>query len=263
MRGRWLLAAMLALPVAATTAQSADTLHVTAQGAVGKAGVGTYPSDARLSTVALAADVDVDAYMIGAAWLQPGLKRDQLRLQAGLVYELGAIRRQAIGSENDALAESSAAFQGWLSARPITGRRAAVALDPAVLEVTPESDWPVHEGDTLFYPRRPADIRVVGAVDKACHVPHVPMQDTRRYLAACPASRAADPDMIYVVQADGAVFEQDIALWNRSEPRPLAPGAWIYVPFDRHAIAGAADESFNRDVADFLATQILSDDAWR
>jgi hypothetical protein len=89
------------------------------------------------------------------------------------------------------------------------------------------------------------------------------MQDARRYLAACPASRAADPDMIYVVQPDGAVFEQDIALWNRSEPRPLAPGAWIYVPFDRHAIAGAADESFNRDVADFLATQILSDDAWR
>jgi hypothetical protein len=52
-------------------------------------------------------------------------------------------------------------------------------------------------------------------------------------------------------------------LWNRSAPRPLAPGAWIYVPFHRRAITGAADEGFNRDVADFIATQLLSDEGRR
>ncbi|MEZ2416266.1 capsule biosynthesis GfcC family protein [Luteibacter sp. RCC_6_2] len=248
-----------ALPLMAQTA----TITVTAEGAVAQAGPAAYPSDARLSAVAVAAKVDPEAYILGAAWLQPALRRDQLRLRAGIEYELGAIRRQALGSENMPLGETAAAFQAWISARPITGRRTGVALDPARLEVTPAEDWPVHEGDTLFYPRRPVDIRVVGAVDKPCRLPHVPLQDARRYLASCPASPAADPDLIYVVQPDGAVFAQNVALWNRDLPRPLAPGAWIYVPFDRHAIAGAADEAFNRDVADFIATQLLSDEGWR
>ena len=255
-----LLLCLLALPL---LAQASAGLNVSADGAVGRPGPAVYPSQARLSDVALAVGVDPDAYVLGAAWLQPDLQRDQLRLRAGLVYELGAIRRQAMASGNDTLAENAAAFQTWLSARPITGRRPGVTLDPGRLDVTPAENWPVHEGDTLFYPRRPSDVRVVGAVDKACRLPQVPMQDARRYLATCPASRAADPDLIYVVQPDGAVFEQNIALWNRDAPRPLAPGAWIYVPFRRHAIAGAADEGFNRDVADFIATQLLSDGEWR
>lgn len=248
-----------ALPLMAQT----TTIQVTIEGAVGQAGPTAYPSDARLSAVAMAAKVDPEAYILGAAWLQPALQRDQLRLRAGLDYELGAIRRQALGGGNMPLAETAAAFQAWISTRPITGRRTGVALDPARLEVTPAEDWPVHAGDTLFYPRRPVDIRVVGAVDKACRLAQVPWQDARRYLASCPVSAAADPDLIYVVQPDGAVFAQNIALWNRDLPRPLAPGAWIYVPFDRHAIAGAADETFNRDVADFISTQLLSDEGWR
>jgi hypothetical protein len=244
-------------------AQSPTAIHVSAEGAVGQPGSAVYPSDARLSTVALAVKVDPQAYILGAAWLRPALQRDQLRQRAGLLYELGAIHRQALAAENGPLAESSDALQGWLSRLPVTGRRTGVALDPERLEVTPAGNWPVQEGDRLFYPRRPLDIRVVGAVSKACRLPHVPMQDARRYLAACPVSHAADPNLIYVVQPDGAVFEQDIALWNRDVPRPLAPGAWIYVPLNRRAIAGAADDAFNRDVADFLATQLLSEEGWR
>jgi hypothetical protein len=262
-RGTWILCLALGLHALPPVAQAQATIKVDAQGAVGQPGPAVYPSGARLSAVAAAANVNSEAYAMGAAWLQPGLQNEQLRLRAGLVYELGAIRRQALAADNAPLAESSAAFQAWLSGRPITGRRAGAALDPARLEVTPADDWPVHEGDTLFYPRRPGDIRVVGAVGKACRLPHVPMQDARRYLASCPSSGAADPDLIYVVQPDGTVFEQGIALWNRADPRPLAPGAWIYVPFSRRAIAGAADDGFNRDVADFLATQTLGEEGWQ
>lgn len=262
-RGTWMLCLAVGLHALPSVTQAQATIKVDAQGAVGQPGPAVYPSGARLSAVAGAANVDPEAYAMGAAWLQPALQKEQLRLRAGLVYELGAIRRQAMAAENAPLAEGSAAFQAWLSGRPITGRRAGAALDPARLEVTPSDDWPVHEGDTLFYPRRPADVRVVGAVGKACRLPHVPMQDARRYLASCPPSRAADPDLIYVVQPDGTVFEQGVALWNRATPLPLAPGAWIYVPFNRHAIAGAADDGFNHDVADFLATQTLGEEGWQ
>jgi len=255
-----LLACLHALPLAA---QSAATLNVGAEGAVSRPGSAVYPSDARLSAVALAVGVDQDAYMLGAAWLQPALQRDQLRLRAGLLYELGAIHGQAEVAGNLPLARNSGDLRALLAGLPVTGRRAGVTLDPERLEVTPTDDWPVHEGDRLFYPHRPAVIRVVGAVDSACKLPHLPMQDARRYLAACPVSAAADPDLIYVVQPDGSVFGQNIALWNRDAPRPLAPGAWIYVPLKQSAIAGAADDTFNRDVADFLATQLLDDAEWR
>lgn len=254
---------LLALPAVTAVAQAPDTLTVTTEGAVGKPGAATYPADARLSTVGLASQVDPDAYLLAAAWLQPALQREQLRLRAGVVYELGAIRLKALGAGDMDLASTAADFQAWLSDLPVTGRRVGVSLDPARLEVTPADDRPVHDGDTLYFPSRPAGIRVVGAVEKACRLPQVPMQDARRYLAACPASAEADADAIYVVQPDGAVFEQRIAAWNRDAPRPLAPGAWIYVPFARHAIADAADDAFNRDVADFLATQVLSESGWR
>jgi hypothetical protein len=259
----WVPALVLCLCAQPLMAREPSSLNVNAEGAVDRSGSDVYPPQARLSTVARAVGVEPEAYVTGAAWLQPALRRDQLRLRAGIVYELGAIRRQAIASGKDTLAKHAASFQAWLSARPVTGRRPDTALDPGYLEVTPADDWPVHDGDTLVYPRRPSDIRVVGAVNSACRIAQVPMQDARRYLAACPVSPAADPDLIYIVQPDGAVFAQNIALWNRDAPRPLAPGAWIYVPFDRRAIAGAADDGFNRDVADFLATQLLNDEEWQ
>ncbi|NII54973.1 YjbF family lipoprotein [Luteibacter sp. SG786] len=217
------------------------------------------PGDGERLSVAAARQAPPHAYTVAGAWLQPGLRREQLRLRAGLVYELGAIRNKALGEGDLTPSAAGKSFQSWLSELPITGRRTGVSLDPARLETGRAKDWPMNTGDTLVYPRRPDDVRVVGAVEKACRVPHVAMQDARRYLAACPASAAADPDIVFVVQPDGSVFEQGVALWNRDPPRPLAPGAWIYVPFDRHAIAGAADDAFNRDVAAFLATQVPGD----
>jgi capsule biosynthesis protein GfcC len=254
----WLVPLALAMAGA-----HAGTIDVTARGAVARAGAATYADDARLSTVARAIGVSPTAYTLGAAWLQPALHVEQLRLKAGLMYELGAIRRQAIGNDDDATARGAASFQAWFDTLPVTGRRLQSVLDPARLDVSPSDDRPVHVGDTLVYPARPSTVRIVGAVAQPCRLPQVAMQDARRYLASCPASKAADPDAIYVVQPDGAVFEQNIALWNRAEPRPLAPGAWIYVPFNRHVIAGAADETFNHDIATFLATQLLDGDQWQ
>lgn len=252
---------LLAFSAAPSWAQAGVT--VTVDGAVARSGSAVYPADARLSDPALAAGVSPDAYILGAAWLQPALQRDQLRLRAGLVYELGAIRRQAMANRKEELSISAAAFQGWFSGLPVTGRKTLSALDPSRLEVTPADNWPVHDGDRLFYPVRPKDVRVVGAVSKPCRLPQVAFQDARAYLKDCPVSKASDPNMIFVVQPDGAVFQQNIALWNRDAPRQLAPGAWIYVPFDSKGIAGAADESFNHDIAAFLATQLLDDEGVR
>jgi hypothetical protein len=250
----WLLAGMACASVAA--AQD-GTVTASASGDVRQGGSAVYPSGARLSNVALAAKVDPGAYVAGAAWLRPSLREGQVRLKAGVVFELGVIRMAAISDGHEDLALAAAAFQAWVGSLPITGRRTGVVLDPDQLEVSPPDNWPIEEGDALFYPRRPADVQVVGAVAKPCRVPHVGLQDARRYLAACPPSRAADPDMVFIIQPDGSVFPQNIAAWNRDPPRVLAPGAWIYVPFDRKAIAASTDGHFNEDAAAFISTQLL------
>jgi hypothetical protein len=214
-----------------------------------------YPSTGRLAELAGAARVKPDAYVAGAAWLRPSLVPDQIRLKAGVVFELGVIRMDALSHDKDALGTDAATFQAWIMSLPVTGRRTSVVLDPAQLEVSPPDNLTTEPGDTLYYPVRPTEVRIVGAVAKPCRVPQVALQDARRYLAQCPPSKAADPDRIFVIQPDGAVFPQNIAAWNRDPPRVLAPGAWIYVPFNHTAIRGATDGQFNEDAAAFIATQ--------
>jgi len=244
---------LVALPAMAQQ----PSISASASGEVRQAGSAVYPSGARLSDLALAARVNPDAYMAGAAWLRPSLKEDQVRLKAGVVFELGVIRMGALTDGKEALGIAAAAFQSWITTLPVTGRRTSVVLDPDALEVSPADNWPIKDGDALFYPRRPAGIRIVGAVERPCSVPQVALQDARRYLAQCTVSAAADRDMIFIIQPDGTVFPQNIAAWNRDPPRILAPGAWIYVPFDRKAIAASTDGRFNEDVAAFLSTQLL------
>lgn len=247
---------MAGLMIAGAAMAQQATLSASVTGDVAQAGSAVYPSGSRLSAPALAARVRPDAYTPGAAWLRPSLKNDQFRLKTGVAFELGVIRMAAISDGREDLAIAAAAFQSWINGLPVTGRRTGVALDPDQLEVSPADNWPIEDGDALYYPRRPVDIRIVGAVEKACRLPHVALQDARLYLAQCPRSKAADPDMIFVIQPDGTVFAQNTALWNRDAARLLAPGAWIYVPFNRKAIAASTDGRFNEDAAAFISTQL-------
>lgn len=258
------LACVLAgMAIMGTAAAQEGSVSASASGAVRQAGSAVYPSGARLSNLALAAKVEPTAYMAGAAWLRPSLKEGQVRLKAGVVFELGVIRMGAISDGHEDLALAAAAFQAWVGSLPVTGRRTSVVLDPDQLEVSRPDNWPLKEGDALFYPRRPADVRIVGAVQKPCRVPQVALQDARRYLTACPSSSAADPDMVFIIQPDGTVFPQNIAAWNRDPPRVLAPGAWIYVPFNRKAIGASTDGRFNEDAAAFISTQLIDTEGAR
>ncbi|UPG92594.1 capsule biosynthesis GfcC family protein [Luteibacter aegosomatissinici] len=256
-RPAWVMVACAVAALLAASASAEDALRASASGEVRQAGSAVYSPGARLADLALAARVNPDAYMAGAAWLRPSLHEAQVRLKAGVVFELGVIRMDALTHGKEDLGVAAAAFHAWITTLPVTGRRTSVVLDPDRLEVSAADNWPIEEGDALFYPRRPSTIRIVGAVGKPCSVPHVALQDARRYLVQCPASVAADPDMIFVIQPDGSVFPQNIAAWNRDPPRVLAPGAWIYVPFNRKAIAGVTDGQFNEDAAAFISTQLV------
>lgn len=244
------LALMLAWPFAAGAVQ------VRVEGAVARAGILDLNAGARLSDAALAARPLPRAYMLGAAWLRPGLDVEQQRLKAGVLFDLASLQRQARADGRHALAATAGALREWLRVLPVTGRQTPALLDPRVVEVNAPQNHLLAAGDRLYYPLRPATIRVVGAVRQPCTLPLVPLQDARLYLASCTVSAAADPDEIYVIEPDGRTFVQTIALWNRGAPRALAPGALIYVPLSARA-AGRIDATLNGDIAAFLATQVL------
>lgn len=251
----WLVC--LCWPIHAVAAVS-----VTVSGDVDKPGTQTLQGNARLADASAAAQVRTDAYALGASWTQQALILPQRRLQAGLLYELGAIANRARDEGDTSLVELSEGLRTWLQAMQVTGRRVVRTLDPGALAANSADNLPLQDGDTLAYPMRPHTVRVVGAVERPCELPHVALQDARRYLKDCPV-RMADRDALFVIQPDGQVFALGIALWNESSPIVLAPGAIIYVPLDQRRIAGAADAVFNREMADFIATQPLAGGAGR
>lgn len=229
--------------------------QVELHGAVDTAGAVQLPAKARLSDAALAAHVQTDAYMAGAAWLRPSLMIEQQRAKAGLLFDLDSVRKQALKDERDELAQLAADLSRWLGAMPATGRQVAL-LDPRAVEVNAPENRLIAEGDALYYPRRPSSIYVVGAVKQACDLPLVAMQDARKYLGGCALSPLADADWLYVIQPDGRVSRQGIGLWNRSAPMSLAPGATLYVPVSEHLVRGMAPD-LNHELSAFLATQLF------
>ncbi|BDU21516.1 capsule biosynthesis GfcC family protein [Dyella sp. GSA-30] len=236
-----------------------SSAQVTVTGAVARPG--TYPlaEMPRLADVTKLAQVDPEAYVLGASWSQRSQLLSQRREQAGLLYELEVIRQQAAAAGDDAMLAASRSLRDWLQSLPLTGRRLVRTLDPAQLAISDADNFPLDDGDQLNYPKRPTSVRVVGAVAHPCTLPQVGLKAARDYLADCAPSSAADKELLYVIQPDGQVSELGIALWNRSPPMVLAPGAIIYVPLDRHVIRSAADDVFNHEVANFLATQPASD----
>jgi hypothetical protein len=233
----------------------AAPVQVELAGVVANAGTQTLKDHARLSDAALAAQPLQLAYILGAAWLRPSLLESQERLKAGVLFDLDSLQQQATQQGKQDLATLAGAMADWIKPMPVTGRQQAL-LDLRAVEVNPPENHLLADGDRLYYPLRPDAIRIVGAVQQPCTLPLVPLQDARDYLASCAATGEADQDVIYVIEPDGRLFEQGIALWNRSTPLTLAPGALIYVPLRARAIK-SVDPLLNHDLASFLATQLL------
>lgn len=254
---RW-LASIAALGLAAATCAHAQAkVHVTLSGEVGQPGEVAFEGKPRLGDVAKAAQVTSRAYPLGAAWLRTSLLAEQKRLKAGLSYELGLIDKKAIADGNEALATLARRMRDRIDAMPVTGRKIVRTLEPHALQASAPDNIPVEDGDRLIYPSRPQTVTVMGAVEQTCNLPHEGLMDVRDYLTQCAASPFADRDVVFVIEPDGEVFEQGVALWNRSPKMTVAPGAVLYVPLARRATERAADARFNRDMADFIATQPL------
>lgn len=236
---------------------SAATVQVTGQ--VARTGAHTWPEGTRLAQVLLAAQVQPDAYVKGAAWFRHALQPGQQRLKAQVMTDLVALGQQATQTKNEDLAGLARTLHQQVEGWPVTGRALHALLDPRPLEVAAHNPL-LAEGDRVWFPARPTTVWVTGAVRQGCVLPHRPLQDARDYLAACPMASRADPDWLYVIQPDGAVVRLGRGPWNRAAPQALAPGAVLYVPLRARDVK-PIDPQLNDRLAQFLATLPLSETA--
>ncbi|MGO3127124.1 MAG: capsule biosynthesis GfcC family protein [Luteimonas sp.] len=239
--------AIAALLLSAATAK-AQTVQIRIDGEVEKPGVQTHAADARLAEAVVAAVPTATAYPIAAMLMRRPAEQAQLRLKAGVLHDLGVLE----ASDDREVAAVARDLADWIDRLPVTGR-VRTELSPRRLESMPAANLPLIDGDRVHYPPRPNHVRVVGAVVEPCTTSHVALQDALAYAAGC-TLRAASRDWLFVVQPDGAVQRLGIALWNRSEPQALAPGAVVYVPLPDRATR-SLDGDFNAELAAFLATQ--------
>lgn len=230
-------------------------VSVQLRGAVANPGAITLKDGSRLSDAALTAKIQPDAYLLAGAWLRRSARHDQTRLKAGMLFDLDVLGRSAMAGENWHIANAVHDLRAQLADLPVNGRVVA-ELAPRVVEVTPAIDWPVANGDTLYYPTRPSTVRVMGAVRAPCTLPFAPLRDARQYLASCASSAIADRDWAWVIEPDGRFSRLGVAPWNRAAPQALAPGAIVFVPVAAKLVRQDAPQ-LNHEVAQFLATQIL------
>ena len=237
-------------------AVNADSL-VTVQGDAAKPGRYSFQEGTRLHDVLLPAQVNPKAYLLGAAWLHTPLRNAQERLKLGVLFDLATVKSNALQDDETELAVLAGRLIDKVQAMPVTGRRMA-QLDPVRVELNRGDNPYLSNGDVLLYPLRPNTVKVVGAVISECELAYQPLQTASGYLKNCPRDPGADRDVLFVIQPDGRVFQEGVALWNETKSVPPAPGARIYVPV--HSTAkGDPTPDLNTEMATFIATQPLQE----
>lgn len=256
----WFMQAALALGLVCSCPASSDGIvrNTTANGQtfylsgqVLKPGEYPWQSGLRLHDAAVAGAVRSDAWFLGAALLREQAMEPQLRLKAGILFELQVNQVHARATNNPRLVELLARLEAQMRALPVTGRVRA-QLDPLQLLILRNNPL-LEPGDHLIYPRRPTQVRVLGAVVNDCELVYKPRLEVKHYLRQCRRHPMADRDQVYVIQPDGFIQTVGIAHWNQRTVN-MAVGTIIYWPL-RQGKLSPETPGMNDDIAAFLATQ--------
>lgn len=228
---------------------------VTVTGDVKNAGSFAFVPGARLLDAVSQGRPNAESYWLAAAWLHQPLVEQQIRLKAGVLFDLKLLQRGALLEEKSSLAALAARLLEEVSRLPVTGRRVAV-LDPVALEVAFARNYSLSDGDRLTYPVRPTTVTVVGAVEQPCALPYRALQPVQEYLESCLPVTDADADYLWLIQPDGQVRRVGNAAWNNEGGVFAAAGSTILVPV-RNDDPDLPTPDLNEQLAQFLATQPL------
>ena len=188
----------------------------------------------RLSEViARAGGLTAQAYPFGAVFTrerirraqQESLERAKRELNNAIAYATtrGELQPDAFRS----LSQVFSQFSGVEAAG-----RIVIEADPTVLQVRPELDTVLEPGDTIYIPKRPNSVLVMGDVLNPGALQFVPGARAETYVQqAGGLQRSADKSRIYVVYPNGAAQPLSISAWNFSSLQ-IPPGSTVVAPKD-------------------------------
>ncbi|MDP1997773.1 MAG: hypothetical protein Q8J90_11300, partial [Gallionella sp.] len=142
-------------------------------------------------------EMDVETpYLPGLVWMVPEEAQVQLRIKHQLLEQIQSARIASGVNRIDAgnLAEFVASF-------PATGRVVVDKTDPRWLEVNPQHDPILKNGQRIVIPARPTTVTVVRGDGHTCQVAHSVNFYAPDYVRRCDAT--GSPQLAWVVQPDG------------------------------------------------------------
>jgi polysaccharide export outer membrane protein len=114
-----------------------------------------------------------------------------------------------------------------------------IKIDDASRRANGTYDLEMQDGDTLFIPKKPAGVQVVGEVFSPTAVTYVKGMGYMDYIKLCGGyTSQADKDRVYIMKADGTGVPPKPAFisWNKGSNRweersgELEPGDIVVVP---------------------------------
>lgn len=222
-------------------------------GAVAQPGTYNWQPGVRLLDASVTAQVSPNAWYMGATLQRESAKLEQRKLKIGLLFDLRSAKvrsRLAGDPEAQALIERLIA---QVEGMPVTGRIPA-EMNPLKQRLVRFNPL-LEAGDKINYALHPNTITVTGAVQTDCQLEYSYSATPFDYLTACPEHPLASADTLFLIQPDGQVEALGSGHWNQ-QAASIAIGATLFVPVSESALAiSEVPETFNADMAAFIATQ--------
>ncbi|MGI3130171.1 capsule biosynthesis GfcC family protein [Halopseudomonas pachastrellae] len=247
------IARLLLLTLASLPLQLFAAPIFSVNGAVAQPGDYQWQPDTRLLDASVTAQVNPDAWYLGATLQRDSAKTAQQKLKVGLLFDLRSAKVRSHLLADDAALALIDRLINQVQSMPVTGRVTAEMnpLKQRLIRYNPL----LEPGDKIFYDSRPTTINVTGAVQANCQLAFAYTSSAHEYLQHCPPHPLASADSLYIIQPDGRVQKVGRAYWNQ-QTLPVAVGATLYVPFSEALLAEVSNiEAFNEDMAAFIATQ--------
>jgi polysaccharide export outer membrane protein len=184
------------------------------------------------------------AYLYGAMFTRESVKAvqkerlDELarRLEKEVAQMMSvevqtALSPQDMAAQSQMISTQKVLLENLKSAEP-TGR-VVVDLKPVAELAQTTSDLVLEDGDTIFIPKKPSTVSVLGAVYNPTALSFDQKQNKLRYYLAMTGgpTENAQEDAMYVVQANGTVISsKKTAWWSDFENTRLNPGDTVLVP---------------------------------
>jgi hypothetical protein len=227
---------------------------VTVSGDVANPGAVDLPAGGRLLDVINVAQPNAESYWLAGVLLRQSLVEEQIRLKAGVLFDLDVLQRMAMLFDRPSRAALAVRLAEQVRRMPVTGRQVAV-LDPVAVEVGFARNIRLDDGDRLIYPLRVDEVEVLGAVAEPCRLSYQPLQEARDYLQGCTPLVDAEADYLWLIQPNGVTRRVGIAHWNRESGQIPVAGSKILVPVKNDDLDPPIPE-LNQQLAEFIATQL-------